>query len=86
MSVPRLVIVAYRPKPGQEPVLLAELRDHVHVLRSEGLATDRPVIHHLKEAPPNRQGHALQLGALHFKGPQCQSASIIMMILGVATQ
>ena len=45
MSVPRLVIVAYRPKPGQEPVLLAELRDHVHVLRSEGLATDRPVIH-----------------------------------------
>ena len=45
MSVPRLVIVAYRPKPGQEAVLLAELRDHVHVLRSEGLATDRPVIH-----------------------------------------
>jgi hypothetical protein len=45
MSVPRLVIVAYRPKPGKEGLLLAELRDHVHVLRSEGLATDRPVIH-----------------------------------------
>lgn len=45
MSVPRLVIVAYRPKPGKESVLLAELRDHVHLLRSEGLATDRPPIH-----------------------------------------
>lgn len=45
MSVPRLVIVAYRPKPGKEEVLLAELRDHVHVLRSEGLATDRPATH-----------------------------------------
>lgn len=45
MSIPRLVIVAYRPKPGKEAVLLAELRDHVHVLRSEGLATDRPAVH-----------------------------------------
>ena len=45
MSVPRLVIVAYRPKPGKEGLLLAELRDHVHVLRSEGLATDRPAVH-----------------------------------------
>lgn len=45
MSVPRLVIVAYRPKSGKEEVLLAELRDHVHVLRSEGLATDRPAAH-----------------------------------------
>ncbi len=42
MTIPRLVIAAYRPKPGQEPILLAELRDHVHLLRSEGLATDRP--------------------------------------------
>lgn len=41
MSIPRLVIVAYRPKPGKENVLLAEVRDHVHLLRSEGLATDR---------------------------------------------
>jgi len=45
MSIPRIVIVAYRPKPGKEAVLLAELRDHVHVLRSEGLATDRPAVH-----------------------------------------
>jgi hypothetical protein len=42
MTIPRLVIVAYRPKPGHEPVLIAEVRDHVHLLRSEGLATDRP--------------------------------------------
>lgn len=42
MSIPRIVIAAYRPKPGQEPILLAELRDHAHFLRSEGLATDRP--------------------------------------------
>lgn len=45
MSIPRLVIVAYHPKPGKEALLLAELRDHVHLLRSEGLATDRPVVH-----------------------------------------
>jgi quinol monooxygenase YgiN len=41
MSIPRLVIVGYRPKHGQADVLLSELRDHVHLLRSEGLATDR---------------------------------------------
>jgi hypothetical protein len=41
MTIPRLVIVAYRPKPGKGDVLLAEVRDHVHLLRSEGLATDR---------------------------------------------
>jgi quinol monooxygenase YgiN len=40
-SIPRLVIVAYRPKPGKEAVLLAEVRDHHPFLRSEGLATDR---------------------------------------------
>ena len=45
MSIPRVVIVAYRPKPGKEALLLVELRDHVHLLRSEGLATDRPVVH-----------------------------------------
>lgn len=44
MTIPRVVIVAYRPKPGKEDQLLAELRDHVHVLRSEGLATDRPPV------------------------------------------
>ena len=42
MPIPRLVIVAYRPKPGKTDILLAEVRDHVHLLRSEGLATDRP--------------------------------------------
>jgi hypothetical protein len=42
MSIPRMVIVAYRPKPGKDDVLLSEVRDHVHLLRSEGLATDRP--------------------------------------------
>jgi hypothetical protein len=40
-SIPRLVIVGYRPKPGKEAVLLAEVRDHHALLRSEGLATDR---------------------------------------------
>ena len=45
MSIPRVVICAYRPKRGKEQVLLAEVRDHHHLLRSEGLATDRtPVI------------------------------------------
>lgn len=42
MSIPRMVIVAYRPKACNDDVLLSELRDHVHLLRSEGLATDRP--------------------------------------------
>jgi hypothetical protein len=45
MSVPRIVIVAYRPKKGKEDILFAEVRDHVHLLRSEGLATDRhPIV------------------------------------------
>src|ERR1700760_2013761 len=38
-----LVIVAYRPKPGKEADLLQLTREHVPLLRSEGLATDRPV-------------------------------------------
>jgi quinol monooxygenase YgiN len=38
-----LVIVAYRPKPGQADALLAVVRDHVPTLRRLGLATDRPV-------------------------------------------
>jgi quinol monooxygenase YgiN len=50
MTIPRIVIVAYRPKPGKANVLLAEVRDHVHLLRSEGLATDRhPVIMRAKD-------------------------------------
>jgi hypothetical protein len=48
--IPRLVIVAYRPKPGKADLLDAELRDHVHLLRSEGLATDRhPVLMRAKD-------------------------------------
>ena len=38
----RFVIAAYRPKPGHEDALLRELRDHLPVLRREGLVTDRP--------------------------------------------
>ena len=41
-AIPRAVICAYRPKPGKQNVLLAEVRDHHPLLRSEGLATDRP--------------------------------------------
>lgn len=36
------VIACYRPKAGKEEELLAVLRDHLPLLRAEGLATDRP--------------------------------------------
>lgn len=36
----RSVIVAYTPKPGKESDLLAVVRDHLDVLRSQGLVTD----------------------------------------------
>ena len=39
-----LVIVCYRPKPGKEAELEALTRDHVDILRAQGLATDRPSI------------------------------------------
>jgi hypothetical protein len=39
-----LVIVAYKPKPGKEADLLQLTREHVEILRAEGLATDRPVV------------------------------------------
>jgi hypothetical protein len=39
-----LVIVAYRPKPGKAEALLQLTREHVPILRAEGLATDRPVV------------------------------------------
>ncbi len=43
--IPRIVIAAYRPKPGRSQVMLAEVRDHHPMLYSEGLATGRePVI------------------------------------------
>jgi hypothetical protein len=38
------VIVAYKPKPGKEADLLQLTREHVPLLRAEGLATDRPFI------------------------------------------
>jgi quinol monooxygenase YgiN len=39
------VIVAYRPKPGQENALLELVRNRVPTLREEGLVTDRvPII------------------------------------------
>jgi hypothetical protein len=40
----RLVIVAYRPKPGKESALMELSKEHVPYLRSLGLATDRPHI------------------------------------------
>jgi hypothetical protein len=40
--MPRLVIAAYRPKPGQRDALLALVREHVPTLRRLGLATGRP--------------------------------------------
>ena len=39
-----LVVVAYRPKPGMEAELLQLTREHVQLLRKEGLARDRPVV------------------------------------------
>ena len=38
-----IVIVAYRPKSGKEADLLQLTREHVPLLRAEGLATDHPV-------------------------------------------
>jgi quinol monooxygenase YgiN len=37
-----IVIVGYRPKPGKEARLLELTREHVPILRAEGLASDRP--------------------------------------------
>ncbi len=38
-----IVIVAYRPKPGKDADLLQLTREHVPLLRAEGLVTDHPV-------------------------------------------
>jgi len=40
MSV--LVIVAYRPRPGMEARLLELTKEHVPILRGQGLVTERP--------------------------------------------
>jgi quinol monooxygenase YgiN len=37
-----MVIVAYRPRPGKEAQLLELTKDHMPILRQQGLATDRP--------------------------------------------
>jgi hypothetical protein len=43
-SSPRtIVIVAYKPKLGKEAELLQLTREHVPLLRAEGLATGHPV-------------------------------------------
>ena len=36
------VIAAYKPKPGKEAGLLAVVKEHLPILRQEGLATNRP--------------------------------------------
>ena len=38
-----VVIAAYRPKPGQEKLLLEVVKTHVPILRQQKLATSRPV-------------------------------------------
>jgi hypothetical protein len=38
-----VVVVAYKPRPGKEADLLQLTREHLPLLRAEGLATDRPV-------------------------------------------
>jgi hypothetical protein len=41
----QIAVVAYRPRPGKEDLLIELTREHVPILRAEGLATDRaPVI------------------------------------------
>jgi hypothetical protein len=35
-------IVAYRPRPGMEAVLLQLTREHAPILRAQGLVTQRP--------------------------------------------
>lgn len=36
------VMALFRPKPGQADELMACMRDHLPILRAQGLATDRP--------------------------------------------
>jgi hypothetical protein len=38
-----IVIVAYKPKPGKDAELLQLTREHVPLLRAEGLATEHAV-------------------------------------------
>jgi len=43
-SGPQMVAVVYKPKDGQSAQLMECIRDHLPILRGEGLATDRPVL------------------------------------------
>jgi len=46
----QMVIAVYRPRPGKEALLTELLRDHVSILRAEGLATARaPVLMRAKD-------------------------------------
>ena len=38
----QMVIALFRPKPGKDADLLSCMRDHLPVLRAQGLATSRP--------------------------------------------
>ena len=38
----RMVIAVYVPKPGKDAALMDCMRDHLPVLRGQGLATSRP--------------------------------------------
>lgn len=40
-SSPVMAIVAYRPRPGKEALLMELTRQHLPVLRAQGLATER---------------------------------------------
>jgi hypothetical protein len=37
-----MVIAAYRPKPGRDAHLVALLKEHLPILRSQNLVTERP--------------------------------------------
>jgi hypothetical protein len=43
-STGRIVVVGYKPLPNKENELKTALKDHLQVLRKEGLATDRAPI------------------------------------------
>ena len=40
----RIVIACYRPKPGKQDELRALMQEHLPILRSQGLVTDRDSI------------------------------------------
>lgn len=40
----QMAIVAYRPRAGKEALLLELTKEHLPILREQGLATDRPPV------------------------------------------